>query len=409
MSRHVLITGVTAIAVVANIGAVAEAQQADQGKRPPAGVPTFVMHRVGTFRSEACGVGDFNNDGKPDIVAGPYVYLAPDWKPVKIRELKGSVNEKGIGYYDDFANVPLDVDGDGWLDVVSCAWMGGCCTWYRNPGKAGGGLWRETLIERHGNFEGGELWDVDGDGKALELVPNGRHTEWFELGKLPDGHRGFIQHIVSQRRPAQVGSGAGDVNGDGRLDIIRPDAWYEAPADPRGGKWIEHPLSLGGKDGKLADTAQIFVYDVNGDGLNDIICSSAHRYGVFWYEQVRHGAEITWKQHVIDDTWSQAHSLMLADINGDGIPEIITGKRFMAHCGTDPGEFDPLGVYWYQLKPGSKPVWTKHVISYNEGIGAGGNIVVADLNGDGNPDIVVTGKYGGPVWFENQLRRVHPK
>ncbi len=91
------------------------------------------------------------------------------------------------------------------------------------------------------------------------------------------------------------------------------------------------------------------VYDVNGDGLNDIICSSAHGYGIFWYEQVRRGSQITWKQHVIDDTWTQAHSLVLADLDGDGVPELIAGKRFMAHNGGDPDANGPLGLYYYTL------------------------------------------------------------
>ena len=213
--------------------------------------------------------------------------------------------------------------------------------------------------------------------------------------------RGFITHVVSNKL-MDFGGGVGDVNGDGRPDIIRPNAWFEAPADPRHGKWIEHPLSLGGKDGKAEHTPQIWVYDVNGDGLPDIITSSAHRYGIYWYEQVRDGDKISWKQHVIDDTWSQAHSITLADLDGDGVPELITGKRFLAHNGGDPGEFEPLGLYYYKLKKGPTPVWTKHVISYNQGIGAGMTVEVADINGDGKPDIVVTGKWGGPVWFENK-------
>jgi hypothetical protein len=148
----------------------------------------------------------------------------------------------------------------------------------------------------------------------------------------------------------------------------------------------------------------MWAYDVNGDGLNDVICSHAHGYGIFWYEQVRKGSEITWKQHVIDDTWSQAHCITMADINGDGTLDLVTGKRFMAHNGGDPGAFEPLGVYWYELKRGPNPKWIKHVISYNEGIGAGMNAVVVDLDGDGDLDIVVTGKWGGPVWFENKTR-----
>ena len=139
--------------------------------------------------------------------------------------------------------------------------------------------------------------------------------------------------------------------------------------------------------------------------MPDIITSNAHGYGIFWYEQVRDGGEIRWKQHTIDDTWTQAHALTLADIDGDGIPELITGKRFMAHNGADPEAFAPLGLYYYKLKRGPNPVWTRHVISYNEGIGAGLNIEVVDLNGDGRPDIITTGKWGGPVWFENQALR----
>ena len=361
----------------------------------------FVMHRIGNFRSEACCVGDFNNDGKLDVVAGPYLYLAPDWKPQKIREMTGpSVDEKGKGYWDDFANIAIDVDGDGLLDVVSCCWMAQHSAWYRNPGKAGG-LWAEKIIEKNGNFEAGEPWDLLKTGKRDVIVPAVQRTVWYELGAGPDGKRGFITHVVSHKL-MDFGVGVGDVNGDGRPDIIRPNAWFEAPADPRNGRWIEHPLSLGGKNGATEHTPQIWVYDVNGDGLPDIITSSAHRYGIFWYEQVRQGDKVSWKQHVIDDTWTQAHSITLADLDGDGVPELITGKRFMAHNGGDPDEYGPLGLYYYKLQRGPNPVWTKHIISYNQGIGAGMSVEVADINGDGKPDIIVTGKWGGPVWFENQ-------
>ena len=368
----------------------------------PADAVKFVKHQIGHFRSEACCVADFNNDGKLDIMAGPYLYLAPDWKPVKVREVSGKVDEQGKGYYNDFMNLAIDVDGDGLVDVVSCSWFDKSSTWFRNPGKAGG-LWAERLVEKNGNFECGELWDIDGDGKALEILPDVQRTVWYERGTDASGKQGLICHVVSEKL-LDFGGGVGDINGDGRPDIIRPGAWYEAPADPRGGAWKEHPASFGAKDGKATHTAQIWAYDVNCDGLNDVICSSAHGYGIFWYEQVRKGSEITWKQHLIDDTWTQAHSITLADINGDGTLDLVTGKRFMAHNGGDPGAFEPIGVYWYELKRGPSPKWIKHAISYNEGIGAGMNAVVVDLDGDGDLDIVVTGKWGGPVWFENKTK-----
>jgi hypothetical protein len=358
----------------------------------------FAMHRVDNFRSEACGVADFNGDGKPDIFAGENLYLAPGFKPVKVRAIGGTVDENGKGYRNDFANLTLDVDGDGKPDLISVDWFSKSSTWFKNTGV--GGEWPMTVIEQNGNFEAAELADVLGKGKENCVLPAVKRTVWYELV----GKGKFDVHVVSEK-PMNFGGGVGDLNGDGRPDIIRPDAWFEAPADPRNGQWIEHPLVLGSKDGaKSEHTAQILVFDVNGDDRNDIICSSAHRYGIFWYEQVREGGEIKFKQHLIDDTWTQAHSLALGDLDGDGVPELVAGKRFMAHNGKDPEEDAPLGVYYYKLQRKPEAKWAKHVITYNQGIGSGMNICLEDMDGDGDLDVVVTGKWGGPVWFENKTK-----
>ncbi len=364
---------------------------------------TFAMHRVGTYRSEACNVGDFNNDGKLDIIAGRFLYLAPALKPIAIRKLGGKVDGEGNGYMYDFMNIPLDVDGDGLLDVVSCSWHEKRSVWYRNTGM-GGGLWPETIIEVAGNFEHGDLWDLDNDGKRNEILPGVRGTVWYEVGRMADGTQGIVKHTVSNKTHIW-GVGAGDVNGDGRADILRPGGWFEAPSDPRTGTWVERPLAIGMLGEQKPDhTPQIWVCDVNEDGLNDIVTSSAHKYGIFWYQQSRKGGEYSWEEHIIDQSWSQAHSLTMADLDGDGDLDLLTGKRFRAHDGKDPGGKEKLGVYWYELQPGPTPSWKKHVISYDEGIGSGMNIPVADLDQDGDLDFVVTGKWGGPVWFENKLK-----
>ena len=366
------------------------------------------MHRVGTFRSEACGVGDFNNDGKLDIIAGQYWYEAPNWKAHQFRYLKDKtddqgksyeVNSEGKGYYDDFTNIPIDVDGDGFLDVVTCCWFSKQIDWYRNTGSAGG-PWPITIIEKNGNFEAADLCDIDGDGKELEILAHTQDTKWYEIS-TKNGKRSFIRHQVSTN-PKHYGGGVCDINNDGRPDIIRPNAWYESPADPRNGTWKEHPLALGSlKEGHSEHTPQILVHDVDTDGLNDIVTSSAHRHGIFWYKQVKQDSDISFKQHLIDKSWSQAHSLTLADLDDDGDLDLVTGKRFYAHNGGDPDAEAPLGLYWYEFRPADPPQWIKHVISYGKDIGAGLNIPVVDLDDDGDLDIVVTGKWGGPVYFEN--------
>ncbi|MDX9867099.1 MAG: VCBS repeat-containing protein [Kiritimatiellia bacterium] len=365
---------------------------------------TFIPHRIGTNRTEACAVADFNGDGKPDIAAGPTLYLAPDWRPVTFRTVSGTVGEDGKGYADDFCNLILDVNGDGKPDVLAATWFAQTSFWFENTFGAPG-LWPLHTIEKLGNHETGTLEDIDGDGRALEFLPQTQITVWYEGSGDAEGRPAFVRHTVSTNR-MEFGAGAGDLNGDGRPDIIRPNAWFEAPADIRTGTWREHPLSLGAKGGKTGHTSNILVCDVNRDGLNDLIASSAHGHGIFWYAQRRtpDGGR-SWEQHVIDDSWSQAHYLAFADLDGDGHPEIITGKRFMAHNGGDPDAYGKLCLYFYRFTPGPVPSFSRHPILVDQGIGAGLNIVAADMDGDGDLDLVTTGKWGGPVLIENRLIR----
>ncbi len=367
-----------------------------------AGVP-FVKHQLGTFRSEAFGVADFNGDAKLDIVAGNFLYLAPDFKPQKIRSIKGNVDDQGQGYYHDFMNAPVDLEGNGRPGIVSVDWFSRSVYYYRNTlGQPGD--WPETTVDTSDNYECGDLVDLEGNGRGNVILPHTRQTVWFEVGKK-DGQPAFIKHVVSEKK-LEFGAGVGDLNGDGRPDIIRPDAWFEAPADIRKDPWTEHPLALGDKDGRRTHTPQILVFDVNADGLNDLIASNAHGYGIFWYQQVRDNAAIAWKQHTIDDTWTQAHALALADLDGCGVPELVTGKRFMAHNGSDPDEYGKLGVYYYKLlrQPDKTVSWKRYAVSFDEGVGAGLAIWTGDFCGSGKIDIIVTGKFGGPVWFENKRK-----
>lgn len=322
--------------------------------------------------AETAAVADLNKDGHLDIVCGEYWYAGPTWKKTQFRELPFDNN-----YIDAFADMPVDVDKDGYLDIVTVAWFGKKINWFRNPGKAGG-LWPETVIDTAGNVEFALQVDMDGDGKAEEILPQfgGKvHTAFYKLVQ------GKYEKVIVSPENFGHGIGAGDVNKDGKMDVLTPAGWLEAPS------WTVHkawPL--------MKSLSFMHVLDVNGDGRNDIVTGNAHDYGFFWLEQMPDG---TFVQRMIDDSWSQPHAITMADINKDGRPDFITGKRFMAHNGKDPGEREPLGIYWYEFfRDGAKIQWVKHVIDYSTRTGGGMQIPAVDVNKDGLVDLVTPGKSG---------------
>ena len=151
---------------------------------------------------------------------------------------------------------------------------------------------------------------------------------------------------------------------------------------------------------RVAELGFMHVLDVNGDRRPDLVTSMAHDYGIFWMEQAADGS---WRKHVIDDSWSQAHALTRFDLNDDGRPDFLTGKRLLAHNGKDPGERDAMGVYWYEFLPpeaDGKVEWVKHIVDYGGRAGGGMQIPVVDVDADKDPDFIVAGK-GGVFLFEN--------
>ena len=357
----------------------------------------FAKHTIDLGASETAAFADINNDGRLDIVSGEYWYEAPSWTRHRFRQLDYTNN-----YIDNFSDLPVDVNGDGRIDMVSCSWFGKHLRWYEHPADPKA-LWIEHPIETAWPVEFAFLVDLDNDGKARELLPEFGDAKaplaWYEI---KDGS--FVKHVVSNRSYGH-GIGAGDVNGDGRTDILTPKGWFEAPPDPRTGEWKFHP------DFDLDGLGFMHVEDVNGDGRPDIVTSKAHDYGIFWLEQ---GPGGKWTQHMIDDSWSQAHSLVLVNWEGGpgGRRGLLTGKRYMAHNGHDPGEREPLGIYWYeqpdpaQGRTKLETAWVRHVIDYSTRTGAGIQIAVADYDKDGDLDFAVGGK-SGLFLFENLMHNRH--
>ncbi len=341
---------------------------------------------------EAAAVFDVNNDGVLDIVCGEYWYEGPDFA---IKHKICDVEPVGE-YFDDFSDYGMDVNGDGWLDIITGGWWGQTLRWRENP--RGVGLWQVHDIDRCGNIETIRFCDIDGCG-IPEVFPNtpGEPQAFYKL--VVDEHgRGtgrFTKHVIGQG-PSGHGMGFGDINGDGRVDIILARGWLEQPANPLETPWAFHQeFDLG------TASVPILAYDITGNGLCDLIVGQAHDYGLAWWEQrIGPDGQRSWTRHEIDATVSQYHDLWLADIDGDGAPELITGKRWRAHNDADPGSADPVGIYYFKINGGQ---FTKYVIDYGpagQASGCGIYFWVADINGDGRLDIVAPGK-DGLYLFEN--------
>lgn len=348
----------------------------------------FVPHDLNpTAEFPACAVLDVNRDGKLDIASGGFWYEAPHWKRHFLREV-----EIIRGRYDDYSNLELDVDGDGWTDLVSVNYRSRSLYWLKNPGPAlqenPDTPWTKHVIDVPGPMETGRLHDIDGDGQ-LDILPNGvTFAAWYELvrERADDGtlRPRWLRHDLP-REVAGHGVGFGDINGDGRGDMVGPHGWLEAPQDRRGGRWIWHP------EWELSPDASvpILVQDVDGDGASDLIFGRGHRYGLYWLQQGRDArGERTWTLHAIDTSWAQAHSIFLADLTGDGRPELVAGKRYMGHEGRDPGEYDLWCAYYYQWQSATR-TWRRYPIYEGHRAGFGLDPKVADLDGDGDLDLVV--------------------
>ena len=331
---------------------------------------------VALERYESAGAFDVNGDGKPEIVSGAYWYENCD---IRGRHIIGDVAAYGE-YYDDFSTIPMDINGNGRLDFITGGWWGDTLRWRENPGDPKT-PWPEHIIAHTGNVETTRAWDVDGDGE-LEVVPNtpGGPLVVYKLitwnGK---GTGRFTAHKIWSM-PQGHGLGFGDVNGDGRGDFIFCNGWLQAPADPYQGSWTFHQeFDLG------TASVPILVVDLNGDGVNELIVGQAHGYGLDWYQQhVQTDGTRRWTKHPIDPFNAQ----------------LITGKRWRAHLGHDAGSFDDYGIFYFKWNGES---FSKQVIDYGKpgvGKGCGIHFALADLSGHGRLDLVAPGK-DGLYFYEN--------
>ncbi len=352
------------------------------------------------FHSEGAAFGDFNKDGVIDIVSGHFWYEGPEFK--KKHQIYEGKDFDPKGYSNSFVVFTDDINKDGWDDVLICPHPGTTGSWYENP-KNKEGFWKayETTIEL-GN-ESQYFVDVDGDG-LRDVVFN--RNDWYGFisrdKSNPCAPWKFVPVSNKDGKYQRYfhGVGAGDINGDKRLDLLEHDGWWEQPADAHQVPWKFHPF-------KFSPTpSYILAYDFDGDGLTDVFTTlHCHKYGVAWYRQVKDAkGNIDFVKNSImpeepgDDYFplvSQMHAMVLADMNGDGVMDVVTGKRWWAHGPkTDARPNDPAILMWWETKRlgQGKVDFIPHILDYDCGVGT--QVTVQDINKDGVPDILVGNKKG---------------
>jgi hypothetical protein len=373
------------------------------------------------FWSEGATFGDFNKDGNQDVASGPYWWAGPDFnarhtfypdrrawqkqnKDGSIKTIpgfEGALGSKNT-YSDNFFAFSHDFNADGWDDILILGFPGQESSWYENPrGKPG--YWARHIILDVTDNESPTFADLTGDGKPEIICSSGGHYGYAS----PDWahpEKPWTFHPITPKGPWAKfthGMGIGDVNGDKRLDYLAKEGWWEQPEQLDGDPvWKFHgfPFSPGGG-------AQMYAYDVDGDGDNDVITSiAAHGYGLAWYEHIPTAEGITFKDHTFMNKepsenrygvkFSQLHAIDLVDMDGDGLKDIITGKRFWAHGPHGDAEPNEAAVlYWFKLERTKDGVdFVPHLIDNDSGIGT--QVMARDINGDGLPEIVVGNKKG---------------
>jgi hypothetical protein len=385
----------------------------------------FRMMRLTPFYySFASAAADYDRDGNLDIVSGPFIFLGPDF--IRKREFYLALPTRpGVDFSSNWLEFAGDFTNDGWPDVLLASTSG--TTLYVNP-KGEARRWdaiRSVIPPGPSVAEVSTMQDIDGDRTPDLVYMSGGAIRWAKPDPGNPAGPWLSTQVGEQGTYIAHGIGAGDVNGDGRADLLNAYGWWENPGKADTPLWKYHPQAFGRSNGRgSAGGAEMCVYDVNGDRLNDVVTVlQAHAFGFAWFEQRRDAAgNISFVRHMIADdfasknaggvTFSEPHGSTCADMDGDGIADFVVGKRFYSHqeSSTDP---DPLGapvLYIYRtVRNRTSPGGAEFVPELvHNASGAGSQILALDLNKDGINDIVTSGELGAFAFFGKPRSKAAP-
>jgi hypothetical protein len=373
------------------------------------------MRLMPFYYSFASAAADYDRDGNLDILAGPFIFMGPDY--TKKREFYLALPTRpGVDFSSNWLEFAGDFTGDGWPDVLLASTSG--TTLYVNP-RGEARRWdafRSVIPPGPSVAEVSVMSDIDGDRTPDLVYMSSGAIRWAKPDPANPTGPWLSTQVGEQGTYIAHGIGAGDINGDGRVDLLNAYGWWENPGKADTPMWTYHPQAFGRSNGRgSAGGAEMCVYDVNGDGRNDVVTAlQAHAFGIAWFEQRRDAAgNISFVRHMIADdfasnnaggvTFSEPHGSTCADMDGDGVADFIIGKRFYSHqeSSTDP---DPLGapvLYIYRtLRNRNAPGGAEFVPELvHNASGAGSQILALDLNKDGVNDIVTSGELGAFAFF----------
>ena len=362
------------------------------------------------FYSEGGTFGDYDGDGHGDVAVGPWIYYGPSFTNSS-RYYEGEAYPPAT-YSENFLMYTDDIDGDGHQDLLVLGFPGKESWWYHNPGGAA----REKVWARHTilavtDNESPLIADIDGDGvRELVCCSGGYYGYATRAGQDPTQPWRFVRISPNNNYHRFThGLGVGDVNNDGHQDLLEKDGWWQNPGEPvspdaTSQLWKFHAFAFANGG------SQMFALDLDGDGRNEVLTGLiAHGFGLVYYRALNDEATQFERVDIMGDdpasspvglAVSQLHAIEVADINGDGLTDIVTGKRWWAHANHDPGNSQPATLLWLETQrgDGGRVRFIPHVIDNSSGVGT--QITVGDVNSDGLQDIVSGNKRGAYLFLQ---------